>query len=164
MQLAANREIPRADVYPDVGVPDPENAARRAVEEDQEIQRSSQELAAEYEKERTQGSMADIAMMAAEQGMQQVPQGGGGAPLVGGGMDYVPNAGDDPSTVQARAQDIAAQWIQMHAEQPNSHRKEMQAAEAINPTLYAAAKDAMEKMRAGAASQGRAHTAQMLAG
>jgi len=165
MQLAANREIPRSDVYPDVGVPDPENAARRAVEEDQEIQRSSQELAAEYEKERTQGSMADMAMMAAEQGMQQAPQGGGGAPLGGGGgMDYAPNAGDDPSTVQSRAQDIAAQWIQMHAEQPNSHRKEMQAAEAINPTLYAAAKDAMEKMRAGAASQGRAQTAQMLAG
>ena len=166
MQLAANREIPRSDVYPDVGVPDPENAARRAVEEDQEIQRASQDLAAAYEKERTQGSMADMAMMAAEQGMQQgAPQGGGAAPPGGGGggMDYAPNSGDDPSTVQARAQEIAAQWIQMHAEQPNSHRKEMQAAEAINPTLYAAAKDAMEKMRSGAASQGRAQTAQMLA-
>ena len=167
MQLAANREIPRADVYPDVGVGDPENAARRAIEEDQEIQRAAEELAATYKKEMEQGSMADIAMMAAEQGMQEgaaggAPPGGGGG--VGGGLDYAPNSGDDPSMVQQRAQEIAATWIQMHAEMPNSHRKEMQAAEAINPTLYAAAKDAMEKMRSGAASQGRAQTAQMLAG
>lgn len=167
MQLAANREIPRADVYPDVGVNDPEGAARRAVEEDQEIQRATAELAAAYEKEKTQGSMADMAMMAAEQGMQQgggAPAGPGGGAPSGGGLDYAPNSSDDPSTVQRRAQEIAAQWIQMHAAQPNSHRKEMQAAEAINPTLYAAAKDAMEKMRSSAASQGRAQTAQMVAG
>jgi hypothetical protein len=164
MQMAANREIPRADVYPDVGIPDPENAARRAIEEDQEIQRGAEELAATYKKEMEQGSMADLAMMTAEQGMQQggaAPPGGGGG---GGGLDYAPSSSDDPSTVQQRAQEIAATWIQMHAERPNSHRKEMQAAEAINPTLYAAAKDAMEKMRSGAASQGRAQTAQMLAG
>jgi hypothetical protein len=162
MQLAANREIPRADVYPDIGVNDPESAATRAIEEDQEIQRVSADLAQAFEKERTQGSMADLAMAAAEQGMQQ--QGAGGQAGGGGPMDYAPSAGDDPSMVQQRAQEIAANWIRMHAESPHSHRKEMQAAEAINPTLYAAAKDAMEKMRSGAASQGRAQTAQMLAG
>lgn len=165
MQLAANREIPRADVYPDAGVDDPEAAARRAIEEDQEIQRAAEELARAFEKEKAQGSMADLALMAAEQGMQQgAAPAAGGAPAGGGGLDYSPDPSADPSMVQQRAQEIAAQWIQMHAAQPNSHRKEMQNAEAINPTLYAAAKDAMEKMRAGAASAGRAQTAQMLAG
>jgi hypothetical protein len=165
MQMAANREIPRADVYPDIGVPDPENAARRAIEEDQEIQRAAEELSAAYNKERTQGSMADLAMMAAEQGAAAAAQGGAppaGGPPGGGGLDYSPDPGADPSMVQQRAQEVAAQWIKMHEQAPNSHRKEMQACEAINPTLYASAKDAMEKMRAGAASAGRAQTGQML--
>lgn len=166
LQLAANREIPRADVYPDVGVDDPEGAQARAIDEDHEIQRMSEDRARAYEKERTQGSMADLAMAAAEQGMQQAAQGGGSAPVGagGGGLDYAVNPGEDPSMLQQRAQDVAAKWLEMHSQAPNSHRKEMQSAEAINPTLYAAAKDAMEKMRSGAASQGRAQVAQMLAG
>lgn len=166
MQLAANREIPRADVYPEMGIQDPENAAHRAVEEDQEIQRGVEELAKNFDKEREQGSMADLAMMAAEQSM---PQGGGGDPAMAGGgggesLDYAIDPSLDPSMVQQRAQEIAAQWLQMHTAQPNSHRKEMQRAEATNPTLYAAAKDAMEKMRSSAASQGRAQVGQMLGG
>ena len=169
MQLAANREIPRKDVYPDIGVTDPEAANLRAIEEDQEIQRGAEELGKNYEKERTQGSMADLAMAAAEQSMQAAAGGGGaaagGAPAApGAALDYAVDPSSDPTMVQQRAQEIASQWIQMHEQQPNSHRKEMQRAEAINPTLYAAAKDAMEKMRAGAASQGRAQTGQMLAG
>lgn len=169
MQLAANREIPRADVYPEIGVTDPESAAHRAVEEDQEIQRGIEERAKDFEKEREQGSMADLAMQVAEQSLQAGGQGGapaqgGGAPGGGQPLDYAVDTGADPSQVQQRAQEIAAQWIQMHAAQPNSHRKEMQRAEATNPTLYAAAKDAMEKMRGAAASQGRAQTAQMLGG
>ena len=169
MQLAANREIPRKDVYPDIGVTDPEAANIRAIEEDQEIQRGAEELAKNYEKERTQGSMADLAMAAAEQSMQQAAQGGAGAAAGAGGapaapLDYAVDTSADPTMVQQRAQEIAQQWIQMHTQQPNSHRKEMQRAEAINPTLYAAAKDAMEKMRSQAGSQGRAQVGQMLAG
>lgn len=165
MQLAANREIPRADVYPDIGVTDPENASLRAIEEDQEINRGAEELAKAYDKERTQGSMADLAMAAAEQGMAQQAQ-AGGMPAAGGagggGLDYSPDTNADPSMVQQRAQEIAATWQQMHEEQPNSHRKEMQACEAINPTLYAAAKDALSKLRSAGASQGRAQASQML--
>jgi hypothetical protein len=160
MQMAANREIPRAAVYPDVGVSDPEAAAAQAIAEDQNIQRISQEMSAAFEKEVTQGSMADLAIAQAEQSMQGAPPPGGSA---GGGLDYSVDVGADPTMVQQRAQEIAAQWIQMHAEMPHSHRKEMQNCESINPTLYAAAKDAMEKMRSGAASQGRAQTAQLLA-
>lgn len=170
MQLAANREIPRKDVYPDIGVVDPESSAMRAAEEDQEIQRGIEERARDYEKERTQGSMADLAMMAAEQGMQQAAQGGApqqGDPAAGGGgggMDYSVNPEEDPSMLQQRAQEIAMQWQQMHENQPNSHRKEMQACEAINPTLYASAKQALDKIRGAGASAGRAQAGQMLAG
>jgi hypothetical protein len=168
MQLAANREIPRKDVYPDIGVTDPEAANIRAIQEDQEIQRGAEDLAKNYEKERTQGSMADLAMAAAEQSMQATQGGGGaaaGAPAGGGApLDYAVDPSADPTMVQQRAQDIASQWLQMHAQQPNSHRKEMQRAEAINPTLYAAAKVAMDKIRGQGESQGRAQAGQMLAG
>lgn len=166
MQLAANREIPRADVYPDIGVSDAIDSSVQAVEEDQEIQRRAEELARDFQKQKEQGSMADMAVAQAEQGMQMAAQGAapGGGMGAGGGLDYAPSGDDDPAMVQQRAQEIAAQWLQMHQTQPNSHRKEMQMAEATNPTLYAAAKDAMEKMRAGAESQGRAQVGNMVAG
>jgi hypothetical protein len=170
MQLAANREIPRKDVYPDIGISDPENAAARAIEEDQELQRKSEELAANFEKERAQGSMADVAIAQAEQSMMAATGGGApggaapGAAPGGGGLDYAVNPSEDPLMIQQRAQQIASTWLQMHSQQPNSHRKEMQTCEAINPTLYAAAKDAMDKMRGQAESQGRAQVGQMVAG
>ena len=163
LQMAANREIPRADVYGDMGINDPAAAAVRAAQEDQDIQRQTSELAIKFEKEKTQGSMADVAMAAAE---QAVPQGGGapgaapGAPPGQGGLDYAVDAGADPLQIQQRAQDIASQWLQMHGQAPNSHRKEMQNCEAINPTLFAAAKEAMSKMRGQAESQGRAQAGQ----
>jgi hypothetical protein len=158
LQLAANREIPRDDVYGDMGINDPADSAVRAAMEDQEIQRRTNELAIKFEKEKTQGSMADVAMAAAEQSVASV--GGGGAPSGGsapsqGGLDYAVDVGADPLQIQQRAQDIASQWLQMHSQQPNSHRTEMQRCEAINPTLHAAAKQAMEKMRSQAESQGR---------
>jgi hypothetical protein len=159
LQMAANREIPRADVYGDMGINDPADAAVRAAMEDQEIQRRTNELAIKFEKEKTQGSMADIAMAAAEQAVPAQGGGAAGAPAAGGapggGLDYAVDPGADPLQIQQRAQDIASQWLQMHAQQPNSHRKEMQNCEAINPTLYAAAKQAMEKLRSQAESQGR---------
>jgi hypothetical protein len=162
MQLAANREIPRADVYPDIGVSDPEGAAYMAAMEDQEIARRTGELAIKFNKEKEQGSMADLAIMAAEQGSQPTgqPQ-GGAAPATGG--NYAVDPGADPLQITQRAQEIAQSWIQMHASQPNSHRKEMQMCEATNPTLYASAKQEMEKLRAQGASQGRASVAQNLA-
>lgn len=165
MQLAANREIPRRDVYPDIGVADPESASIRAIEEDQEIQRQAEILAKDYKKEQEQGSLADLAIAQAEQGMQASAQGGAatGAPA-GGSLDYSIDTNADPSMIQQHAQEIAMEWLRMHDAQPNSHRKEMQMAAATNPTLYASAKDAMEKMRSQGASQGRAQTAQMLAG
>jgi hypothetical protein len=156
LQMAANREIPRTDVYGDMGVSDPADAAARAVMEDQEIQRRTNELAIKFEKEKTQGSMADIAMAAAEQAVPQQGGGASGAATPGqGGLDYAVDSGADPLQIQQRAQDIASQWLQMHSQQPNSHRKEMQRCEAINPTLYAAAKQEMEQMRSQAESQGR---------
>ena len=166
MQLAANREVPRGDVYPEMGITDPEDAAVRAMLEDQEIERRTSEASIKFEKEKAQGSMADIAMMAAEQGTQSAapagdPSAGGAAPA-GGNLDYSVDTGADPLQIQQRAQDIATQWLRMHTQQPNSHRKEMQRCEATNPTLYAAAKEAMEKMRSQAASQGRASIGQQL--
>ena len=41
---------------------------------------------------------------------------------------------------------------------------EMQACEAINPTLYAAAKDALDKIRGAGASAGRAQSSQVAGG
>jgi hypothetical protein len=168
MQLAANREIPRGAVYPDIGVDDPSAAAELAALEDQDIQRRTHALSVKFEKEMTQGSMADMAMAAAEQGVQQANQGGGagapagGAPSEGGGLDYAVNVADDPLQITRRAQEIATEWLRMHTAQPNSHRKEMQRAEATNPTLYAAAVQEMKKMRSSAESQGRANIGQML--
>lgn len=167
MQLAANREIPREDVYGDIGIGDPVTAARRAVAEDQNIQRDVAEMGAAFEKERTQGSMADVAIMAAEQGAAP-PQGGGapaGDPAAGGGggqLDYAVDPGADPLQITQRAQEIATEWLRMHTAQPNSHKKGMQQCEATNPTLYASAKQEMEKMRSQAGSQGRAQVGQML--
>lgn len=161
MQMAANREIPRSDVYPAVGISDPELSAVRAAMEDQEIERRTSELAVKFEKEKTQGSMADVAIMAAEQGAQAgAGQASGGAPG-GPALDYAVDVGADPLQITQRAQEIATTWLQMHEQMPNSHRKEMQRAEAINPTLYAAAKQEMEKMRAQGASMGRAQAGQM---
>lgn len=167
MQLAANREMPRSGMYRDIGIQDPVAAAVEAAQEDQDIQRKLDEMAAKFEKERVQGSMADVAMMAAEQGVQA--GGGGGAPAAGGDpaaggapMDYAVDPGSDPLQITQRAQEIAAQWIKMHAAQPNSHRKEMSRCEASNPTLFAAAKQEMEKLRSQGASQGRASVAESL--
>lgn len=162
MQMAANREIPRSDVYPAVGIADPELSAVRAAMEDQEIERRTSELAVKFEKEKTQGSMADVAIMAAEQGAQAGggQTGSGGAPG-GPSLDYAVDVGADPLQITQRAQEIATTWLQMHQQMPNSHRKEMQRAESINPTLYAAAKQEMEKMRSQAASMGRAQAGQM---
>ena len=165
LQLAANRELPREDVYPDLGITDPAMAAVRAAVEDQDIQRNLNEINAKFEKEKTQGSMADVAIMAAEQG---AATGGGGAPAggapaagaPGGTPDYAVDPGADPLMIDQRAQEVADQWLQMHATQPNSHRKEMQKCEATNPTLYASAKQAMEKKRSAGASQGRASVGQ----
>lgn len=167
MQLAANREIPRGNLYRDIGIDDPVRAAEEAAEEDQEIRRRLAEKATAFEKEQTQGSMADVAMMAADQGMQQA--GAAGAPAPGaapapGGMDYAPNPADDPTQVMQRANELAMQWLQMHAQQPNSHRKEMQRCEATNPTLFAAAKRAMDKIRQQGESQGRAAAVQNAGG
>lgn len=164
MQLIANREMPRTGMYRDIGAGNPVEAAVAAAKEDQDIKRELAELAVKFEREQTQGSMADIAMMAAEQGMQQ-GGGAGGAPGAPGGapMDYAVNPSEDPSMLQQRAQAIAESWLTMHGQQPNSHRTEMQRCEATNPTLFAAAKRAMEKMRQSGASQGRAGVAQSLA-
>jgi len=90
-------------------------------------------------------------------GMAYHPQ--GGMPPQGGGMDYAPNGADDPLQLQQRAQEAAQQWLQMDE---SARRKEMAKAKATNPTLHAAAKQAMEEMRSQAASQGRAQVADMI--
>lgn len=167
MQLAANGEIPRDMVYSELGIPDVGEAVRKRILEEQNIQRITAELGAKFEKERTTGSMADLAMMAAEQGATPPPDGGGGGDLsggTGGPIDYKVDTNAATTDIQARAQQIAQQWLEMHAQQPNSHRKEMQRCESINETLYAAAKDAMEKMRRQAGSQGRANVVDMIGG
>jgi hypothetical protein len=101
MQMAANREIPRDDVYPEMGISDPAEAAVRAVEEDQEIQRRTDELAAKFEKEKTQGSMADIAIMAAEQGAQDPAAAGGMPPGGGAPPRAVAEAAEGSSTTRS---------------------------------------------------------------
>lgn len=162
MQLAANRELPRTALYRDLGAGNPVEAAVAAAKEDQDIKRQLADLAVKFEREQQQGSMADIAMMAADQGMQQA---GGGQAAAGGGapLDYAVNPSEDPSMLQQRGQEIAQQWLTMHGQQPNSHRQEMARCEATNPTLFATAKRAMEKQRQAGASQGRAGVAQSLA-
>ena len=112
--------------------------------------------------------MADLTMMAGEQGVSQAPAGGGAAGGAGatanatGGQNYAVDPSNGVQDIQERAEPIAAQWIQMHAQQPNSHKSEMSRCENENPTLYAAAKDIMGKMRNQAGSQGRANVADMI--
>jgi len=156
--------MPKSKLYRDMGIGNPVAASVAAAKEQQDIKRELSDLAIKFEREQTQGSMADLAMMAAEQGAQA--QSGGAAPggdMGGSPMDYAVNPGDDPMQIQQRAQGLAEQWLTMHGQQPNSHRKEMARCEATNPTLFAAAKQAMEKMRSSGASQGRASVAQSLA-
>jgi len=162
MQLAANGEIPRGDVYPDVGINDPTSAAVRAAEEQQNIARDIGEISAAFEKEKAQGSMADVAMMSAEQSIAGAPEGGGGGG--GGGLDYSVDSQADPTMIQQRAQEIAVEWQTMHEQQPNSHREEMRMAEATNSTLYAAAKQELEKLRSAGGAAGRNQATQVLAG
>ncbi len=169
MQLAANGEIPREVVYAELGIPDVVEAVRKRILEEQGIQRVTAEMGAKFEKEKTTGSMADVTMMAAEQGAAAPPPGAGGAAPggdatggTGGQLDYAVDPNAATTDIQSRAQEIAGQWIQMHEAQPNSHKKEMQRCEASNPTLYAAAKDAMEKMRNEAGSAGRSQVADMI--
>jgi hypothetical protein len=165
MQLAANGEIPREVVYTELGIPDVVEAVRKRILEEQGIQRITSEMGAKFEKEKTTGSMADITMMAAEQGGGAAPPPGGpppaGAPA-GGGLDYSVDPSADPLNIQERAQAIATSWLELHSQQPNSHKKEMAKCEAVNPTLHAAAKQAMEKMRSQGASAGRANVLSMI--
>jgi hypothetical protein len=166
MQMAANGEIPRDEVYREIGIPDAVEAAGQRMDEDQSIQRMQQEKAVKFEREQTSGSMADITMQAAEQGAAPngaaggAPAGAGGAP--GSPPDFAVHPGDDPLRINERANQIATQWIQMHAAQPDSHIAQMRQCEAINPTLHAAAKQAMEKMRSQAGSEGRKSVASMV--
>lgn len=168
MQLAANGEIPREVVYAELGIPDVVEAVRKRILEEQGIQRVTMEMGTKFEKEKTTGSMADVALMAAEQGAAAPPPGGGapapgGAPTgPGGQLDYSVDPNADIMGIQERAQAIAQAWLEMHAQQPNSHKKEMQKAEASNPTLYAAAKEAMSKMRGQGESAGRANVLSMI--
>lgn len=167
MQLAANGEIPREVVYGELGIPDVVEAVRKRILEEQGIQRVTAEMGAKFDKEKNTGSMADITMMAAEQGASAggspAPGGApaGGSPA-GGPMDYAVDPNADPLNIQERAQGIAQSWLEMHAQQPNSHKKEMTRCEAMNPTLYAAAKEAMSKMRSQAGSAGRANVLDMI--
>ena len=166
MQLAANGEIPREVVYGELGIPDVVEAVRKRILEEQGIQRVTAEMGAKFDKEKNTGSMADITMMAAEQGASAQAPAQGGAPAGGasGGapLDYAVDPNADPMNIQERAQGIAQSWLEMHAQQPNSHKKEMTKCEATNPTLYASAKQAMEKMRGQAGSQGRANVLDMI--
>ena len=173
MQMVANQELPRSSVYPDIGVDNPEEAAVKALEEAQAIQKRTEKVMMDFEKEKNQGSMAEQAMMAAEQGLQQgggAPPQGGGAPMdpvaAGGGpgLDYSVIPDENPEQLQQRAQQVAETWLSMHAQQPSSHTQEMRKAEAQNPTLYAQAKNMMDKMRSSFESQGRQQGTQMLAG
>ena len=158
LQLVANREMPRAEVYRLLGIANPVEAHGRALQEEHDIARKSQEMALKYQKEEQQGSMAEMALMAAEQAAGAQGQAPGGAPPAAGGapeLKYDADPADDPMRIEQRAQEIAQTWLQMHAQQPNSHRSEMQKCEATNKTLYASAKQALEKLRAQGESQGR---------
>jgi hypothetical protein len=159
MQLAANGEIPREVIYTELGIPSVVEAARKRLLEEQSIQRVTAELGAKFEKEKNTGSMADMALMAEEQNAgAAAPQQGAAAPS----SDYSVDASSDPMMIQERAQSIATTWLQMHAQQPNSHKKEMARCEATNPTLYAVATQEMEKMRRQGASSGRANVLSMI--
>lgn len=160
MQLAANGEIPREVVYSELGIPDVVEAVRKRILEEQAIKTLTTEMGAKFEKSITSGSMADLTMMAEEQGVAQQAGGGGGGAAPSG--DYAVNPGDDPLSIQERAQQIATDWLQMHQQQPNSHKKEMARCEATNPTLYAAAKQAMEDMRSQGAASGRANVLNLI--
>ena len=154
MQLAANSEISRKEVYPDMDIADPVAARVERILEDQEIQRKSQERGKSFDREMQQGSMADVVaqkMQQGPQGQQGAPQGGApqGAPQ-GGGLDYSKSPSDDPSSVKQRAADLAAQWDQMPE---GARRKEMMNCRAVNDGLYSMAMTAIKDLRASRVSQ-----------
>lgn len=174
MQLASGGEIPRRVAYKKFGITDAVAAAKERMEEDIEIQEAQEELGRAAERKKTEGSMAETVaaaqqeqQMAAAQQPQGAPPQGGGAPPQGGGgqaqgqLDYAPNGAENPLQIQQRAEDIAKQWLTM---EEGPRRAEMRNAQAVNPTIHAAAKQKMEEMRSSAASQGRAGVADMIQG
>lgn len=161
-QMVANRELPRRLMSNVTGVDNPQAARREAIREDFDIQQIQQEEGAKFERRQQSGSMADIAMQAAEQGGAAgggAQQGGTATPT--GEPDTAPNPADTPDVLQQRGQELAQFWLQMHQQQPNSHRTHMMRTEATHPSLYAIAKQAMEKLRSEGASAGRAQAGAM---
>lgn len=153
MQLAAAGEIPRRYSLRPIGIDDPVAAAAERADEDLAIMEQQAEKQEAFERKQQRGSMAEVVAAQAQEGA--TPPGGGGIGPIG------PNPNHSPLDIQNEAQNIAAQLLQIPEDGVRS--QELQKIKAGDPTMHAAVKQAMEEMRSGAASQGRAQVGEMLA-
>jgi hypothetical protein len=148
MQLVASGEISRGRAFRAIGIKDPVEEAKARMDEDLEIEKSRTRKSQEFEREMAASTMQP----------EQAQQGAGGS------MGADPSAGGQavtPLDIMSQAQEIATQLLQM--ENVGERRKELDKLRASNPTLHAAVKENMEKMRSQAGSQGRQQVGQMAA-
>lgn len=161
MQLVAGGEVPRRVGYDLIGINDPVDAAAQRAREDIDIAKVQQQLQGEFQREQTQGSLAD-----------QVAQEAAGAPQDGGGGASDPGAGGGaaggtptgvgltPLDMDNQAQQLAQDMLKIPSD--GDRAKQLRQLEGGNPQLYAVVMDKMKKMRSQAASQGKAQLGQQL--
>jgi len=130
------------EAFKGLGIEDPSKSQVRRAEEDLQIQ---EDIAVKTEeaKRRAQSGSLDAVLDASE---------GGGAGAPGGGQVVT------PTDLRGKAEQLAQEWLGIPSDGQRSQA--MQQARATDPTLYAVAKDVMEKMRAQGGSEGRQQVAQ----
>lgn len=157
LQMAAGGEIPRKIAYSPFNIPNPVEAAKERMREDQELAREQAKLQAEMAQEEQMGSMEQglALQMQGAQGPAGAPPGGGGA---GGPIAPPQGGGVTPLRVQQDAESEAQRLLNT---EEGARRKELQQLEASNPNYHAVVTRAMEKLRQKGESMGRQQAGQL---
>jgi len=135
-------EIPRRVAFDGLALgSEPSKLKVERAKEDMEQERALALLQAEEQRRAQLGSLNDL--LTSEEG--------GGAPSGGGTASGVSIT---PTDLRAEAEQLAQQWRAIP--QDGQRTQAMLQVRAVNPDLYAVAKDILEQMRRGDASQGRA--------
>jgi hypothetical protein len=149
LQLSSAGEISRRRAYRWAGITDPVDEKLERIDEDMEIQKVTIEKEQELQRTVESGSITQQLDQAAQQQQEAQEQQQGSSPA--GPVMQPGQSGVTPMDVQGKAQEVAQQWLQLP---DGDRRRAMDELRVTKPELYAAAKQAMEEMRAGARSQG----------
>jgi hypothetical protein len=156
LQMAAGGEIPRRIAYTPFNIPNPVEAAKERMREDQEIQRAQQEMQAEEAQRQAVGSGTAL-VMSMMQGGAPPPDGAapGAAPMGGAG------GGGGNITPLRIMQDAESKAMELLNMDESTRRTAMRQIEAGDPHFYAVVKDKMERQRRKGESAGRQQAGQM---